>query len=82
MFNATGQGRLGDVVSPHSVGVIIRRLRNPPDLRHEHELAATNEALGITQAAPAHEAQPWHIPDGSAQARHLTRWLATLAPTG
>jgi hypothetical protein len=44
--------------SPHSVGVIIRRLRDPPDLRHEHEPTAMDEALGITQAAPAHEASP------------------------
>jgi pantetheine-phosphate adenylyltransferase len=29
-------------------GVIIRGVRNRSDLRHEHQLAAMNQALGIT----------------------------------
>jgi pantetheine-phosphate adenylyltransferase len=32
----------------HSAGVIIRGVRNRSDLRHEYQLAAMNEALGIT----------------------------------
>ena len=32
----------------HSAGVIIRGVRNGSDLRHEYQLAAMNEALGIT----------------------------------
>jgi pantetheine-phosphate adenylyltransferase len=32
----------------HDVGVIIRGVRNRSDLRHEDQLAAMNEALGIT----------------------------------
>ncbi len=32
----------------HDAGVIIRGLRNRADLRHEYQLAAMNEALGIT----------------------------------
>jgi pantetheine-phosphate adenylyltransferase len=32
----------------HGVGVIIRGVRNRSDLRHEYQLAAMNEALGIT----------------------------------
>jgi pantetheine-phosphate adenylyltransferase len=32
----------------HGVGVIIRGVRNGSDLRHEYQLAAMNQALGIT----------------------------------
>jgi pantetheine-phosphate adenylyltransferase len=32
----------------HRAGVIIRGVRNGSDLRHEYQLAAMNEALGIT----------------------------------
>jgi pantetheine-phosphate adenylyltransferase len=32
----------------HGAGVIIRGVRNQSDLRHEYQLAAMNEALGIT----------------------------------
>jgi pantetheine-phosphate adenylyltransferase len=32
----------------HGAGVIIRGVRNGSDLRHEYQLAAMNEALGIT----------------------------------
>ena len=32
----------------HGAGVIIRGVRNRSDLRHEYQLAAMNEALGIT----------------------------------
>jgi pantetheine-phosphate adenylyltransferase len=32
----------------HGADVIIRGVRNPSDLRHEYQLAAMNEALGIT----------------------------------
>ena len=32
----------------HGADVIIRGVRNRSDLRHEHQLAAMNEALGIT----------------------------------
>jgi pantetheine-phosphate adenylyltransferase len=33
----------------HDAGVIIRGVRNRSDLRHEHQLAAMNQALGITR---------------------------------
>jgi pantetheine-phosphate adenylyltransferase len=32
----------------HHAGVIVRGLRNQADLRHEYQLAAMNEQLGIT----------------------------------
>jgi pantetheine-phosphate adenylyltransferase len=32
----------------HGAGVIIRGVRNRSDLRHEYQLAAMNEALGLT----------------------------------
>ena len=32
----------------HGAGVIIRGVRNRSDLRHEYQLAAMNETLGIT----------------------------------
>ena len=32
----------------HGAGVIIRGVRNRSDLRHEYQLAAMNEAMGIT----------------------------------
>jgi pantetheine-phosphate adenylyltransferase len=32
----------------HGAGVIIRGVRNRSDLRHEYQLAAMNQALGIT----------------------------------
>jgi pantetheine-phosphate adenylyltransferase len=32
----------------HGAGVIIRGVRNRSDVRHEYQLAAMNEALGIT----------------------------------
>jgi pantetheine-phosphate adenylyltransferase len=36
------------LLPPPRAGVIIRGVRNPSDLRHEYQLAAMNEALGIT----------------------------------
>ena len=35
------------LVVQHDAGVIIRGVRNRSDLRHEYQLAAMNEALGI-----------------------------------
>jgi pantetheine-phosphate adenylyltransferase len=32
----------------HGAGVIIRGVRNKSDLRHEYQLAAMNEAMGVT----------------------------------
>ena len=32
----------------HGAGVIIRGVRNRSDLRHEHQLAAMNQYLGIS----------------------------------
>jgi len=32
----------------HGAGVIIRGVRNRPDLLHEYQLAAMNEAMGVT----------------------------------
>jgi pantetheine-phosphate adenylyltransferase len=32
----------------HDAGVIIRGLRNRSDLRHEYQLAAMNQAMGVT----------------------------------
>jgi pantetheine-phosphate adenylyltransferase len=32
----------------HGAGLIIRGVRNQSDLRHEYQLAAVNEAMGIT----------------------------------
>jgi pantetheine-phosphate adenylyltransferase len=32
----------------HGADVIIRGVRNRSDLRHEYQLAAMNEALGVT----------------------------------
>jgi pantetheine-phosphate adenylyltransferase len=32
----------------HGAGVIIRGVRNRSDLRHEYQLAAMNEAMGVT----------------------------------
>jgi pantetheine-phosphate adenylyltransferase len=32
----------------HGAGVIIRGVRNQSDLRHEYQLAAMNEAMGVT----------------------------------
>ena len=59
MVDATCGSRLGeyavypgtfDPVTPgqHGAGVIIRGVRNRSDLRYESQLAAMNEAMGIS----------------------------------
>jgi pantetheine-phosphate adenylyltransferase len=45
---AAWSGLTVDFCRLHGAGVIIRGVRNPSDLRHEYQLAAMNEALGIT----------------------------------
>jgi pantetheine-phosphate adenylyltransferase len=41
-------GLTAEFCRQHGAGVIIRGVRNRSDLRHEHQLAAMNQALGIT----------------------------------
>jgi pantetheine-phosphate adenylyltransferase len=41
-------GLTAEFCRQHGAGVIIRGMRNRSDLRHEHQLAAMNQALGIT----------------------------------
>jgi pantetheine-phosphate adenylyltransferase len=41
-------GLTAEFCRQHGAGVIIRGVRNHSDLRHEYQLAAMNEALGIT----------------------------------
>jgi pantetheine-phosphate adenylyltransferase len=41
-------GLTAEFCRQHGAGVIIRGARNRSDLRHEHQLAAMNQALGIT----------------------------------
>ncbi|RSM46858.1 pantetheine-phosphate adenylyltransferase [Actinoplanes sp. ATCC 53533] len=45
---AAWQGLTVDYSRHHGCGVIIRGVRNSTDYQHEHELAAMNEALGVT----------------------------------
>ena len=42
------RGLTADYCRRHDVSVIIRGVRNPRDVRHEQELAAMNESLGMT----------------------------------
>ena len=42
------RGLTVDYCHQHRYGVIIRGVRNATDWRHENELAAMNQALGIT----------------------------------
>jgi|ERR1700728_3164116 len=44
----TWNGLTVEFCRQHGAGVIIRGVRNRSDLRHEYQLAAMNEALGIT----------------------------------
>jgi pantetheine-phosphate adenylyltransferase len=41
-------GLTAEFCRQHGAGVIIRGVRNRSDLRHEHQLAAMNQARGIT----------------------------------
>ena len=41
-------GLTADYCRRHGIDVIIRGVRNPTDVRHEYELAAMNETLGVT----------------------------------
>jgi pantetheine-phosphate adenylyltransferase len=41
-------GLTAEFCHQHGAGVIIRGVRNRSDLRHEYQLAAMNQALGIT----------------------------------
>jgi pantetheine-phosphate adenylyltransferase len=41
-------GLTAEFCRQHGAGVIIRGVRNRSGLRHEHQLAAMNQALGIT----------------------------------
>jgi pantetheine-phosphate adenylyltransferase len=41
-------GLTAEFCRQHGAGVIIRGVRNRSDLRHEHHLAAMNQAWGIT----------------------------------
>ena len=45
---AAWQGLTVDYCQRNACGVIIRGVRNSTDLVHEYELAAMNEALGVT----------------------------------
>jgi pantetheine-phosphate adenylyltransferase len=45
---AAWAGLTADFCRRHSADVIIRGVRNGSDLRHEYQLAAMNEALGVT----------------------------------
>ncbi|MCY1138851.1 pantetheine-phosphate adenylyltransferase [Actinoplanes sp. Pm04-4] len=41
------RGLTADFCHRHNVDVIVRGVRNPGDVRHEQELAAMNQSLGI-----------------------------------
>jgi pantetheine-phosphate adenylyltransferase len=58
----------------HGAGVIIRGVRNRSDLRHEYQLAAMNEALGITTLLLP--AQPELAAMSSTVMRGLGSWPA------
>jgi pantetheine-phosphate adenylyltransferase len=45
---AAWAGLTAEFCRQQGAGVIIRGVRNRSDLRHEYQLAAMNEALGIT----------------------------------
>jgi pantetheine-phosphate adenylyltransferase len=45
---AAWSGLTVDFCRQHNATVIIRGVRNPSDLRHEYQLAAMNETLGVT----------------------------------
>ena len=54
---AAWQGLTADYCHRHGADVIIRGVRNPADARHEQELAAMNQSLGIpTLLMPARPA--------------------------
>jgi pantetheine-phosphate adenylyltransferase len=42
------RGLTADYCRRHDIGVIVRGVRNAADVRHEQELAAMNESLGVT----------------------------------
>ncbi|GAB2588937.1 phosphopantetheine adenylyltransferase [Paractinoplanes abujensis] len=42
------RGLTADYCHRHDIAVIVRGVRNPTDVRHEQELAAMNESLGVT----------------------------------
>jgi pantetheine-phosphate adenylyltransferase len=54
----------------HGAGVIIRGVRNPSDLLHEYQLAAMNQAMGVTTLLLP--AQPHLAAVSSTAARGLT----------
>jgi pantetheine-phosphate adenylyltransferase len=59
----------------HGAGVIIRGVRNGADLRHEYQLAAMNEVLGVTTLLlPA-------TPRLAATSSTLLRGLGQASPT-
>ncbi len=45
---AAWAGLTAEFCHAHRSGVIVRGVRNPTDLRHESQLAAMNEELGIS----------------------------------
>ncbi len=45
---AAWRGLTADYCRRHGVGIIVRGVRNGRDVRHEQELAAMNETLGVT----------------------------------
>jgi pantetheine-phosphate adenylyltransferase len=45
---ATWAGLTVEFCRQHGAGVIVRGVRNKSDLRHEYQLAAMNEAMGVT----------------------------------
>ncbi|MEU8821047.1 pantetheine-phosphate adenylyltransferase [Actinoplanes sp. NPDC048796] len=53
----------------HDIDVIIRGVRNATDIRHEQELAAMNESLGVTTLLMA--ARPALVTVSSTAARSL-----------
>ena len=53
----------------HGVNVIIRGVRNRSDFRHESQLAAMNEVMGITK--PLLPARPWTAAVSSTALRGL-----------
>ena len=63
----------------HGDGVIIRGVRQGSDLRHEYQLAAMNEALGITTLLLPAKPRLAAVSSTVLRARHLTRWLARLS---
>lgn len=48
VFVTAWAGLTADFCRHHNAGVIIRGVRNPSDLMNEYQLAAMNQAMGIT----------------------------------